>query len=248
MKLSKLRHATATRHLAGTSVPRQNTTSFGMRAAMKKGGSGYAGEEVEGGSARPRLDRPGRARGGRVNRADGGSTISEDSKSEASRIRDKAESDISSARKQAVGDGIKTGLGAALLIGSRGKFGKAVGAVSGASGVHGTMQGLSKANQVDRDRAEASRIEKGQVTPSEEDRKSGGRVKSKARDDDDCYASGGAIKKGFIKHPGSLRSALGAKEGENIPAKKLEKATHSDNPTLKKRAVLAETMKHWKRG
>lgn len=59
-------------------------------------------------------------------------------------------------------------------------------------------------------------------------------------------ASGGSIKPGFIKHPGSLRKALGAKEGQNIPAKKLEKATHSDNPTLRRRAILAETMKKWK--
>lgn len=65
MKLSKLRHATATRHLAGATIPRQDSTSFGMRAALKKGGSRYAGEagEVEGRAARPRLDRPGRKAG-----------------------------------------------------------------------------------------------------------------------------------------------------------------------------------------
>lgn len=85
-------------------------------------------------------------------------------------------------------------------------------------------------------------------------RKWGGRAMAKMKskdkdgddDDDRGYASGGAIKPGFIKHPGALRSALGAKEGEDIPAKKLEKATHSDNPTLRRRAVLAETMKKWK--
>lgn len=42
---------------------------------------------------------------------------------------------------------------------------------------------------------------------------------------------------------GALRKELGVKKGEKIPAKKLEKATHSKNPTLKKRAVLAETFK-----
>jgi hypothetical protein len=48
---------------------------------------------------------------------------------------------------------------------------------------------------------------------------------------------------GAIKHPGSLRKELHAKKGKPIPAKKLEKAAHSKNPTLKKRAVLAETLK-----
>lgn len=55
-------------------------------------------------------------------------------------------------------------------------------------------------------------------------------------------AKGGFLK---IKHPGSLRSALGAKKGENIPAAKLESATHSDNPKTRRRAILAETMKKW---
>jgi hypothetical protein len=48
---------------------------------------------------------------------------------------------------------------------------------------------------------------------------------------------------GAIKHPGSLHKALGVKQGENIPAKKIEKATHSKNPSLKKKAVLAQTLK-----
>ena len=42
---------------------------------------------------------------------------------------------------------------------------------------------------------------------------------------------------------GALRKELGAKKGKDIPAKALEKATHSKNPLLKKRAVLAETYK-----
>ena len=55
--------------------------------------------------------------------------------------------------------------------------------------------------------------------------------------------TGGKWIQGAIKHPGSLRKALHAKEGENISAKKLEKATHSDNPKLAKRARLAETLR-----
>lgn len=46
-----------------------------------------------------------------------------------------------------------------------------------------------------------------------------------------------------IKHPGALRKQLHAKAGQNIPASKLKKAAHSKNPTLRKRAVLARTLK-----
>ena len=51
---------------------------------------------------------------------------------------------------------------------------------------------------------------------------------------------------GAIKKPGSLRKTLGVKAGEKIPARKLEKATHSKNPTTAKRARLAETLKKFK--
>ena len=46
-----------------------------------------------------------------------------------------------------------------------------------------------------------------------------------------------------IKHPGALRAELHVKKGKKIPAAKLEKAAHSKNPTLKKRAVLAKTLR-----
>jgi hypothetical protein len=48
---------------------------------------------------------------------------------------------------------------------------------------------------------------------------------------------------GAIKHPGALHKSLGVPAGEKIPEKKLVKAEHSDNPTLAKRANLAETLK-----
>ncbi len=51
---------------------------------------------------------------------------------------------------------------------------------------------------------------------------------------------------GAIKHPGALRKSLHIKEGEKIPEKKLEKAEHSKSPTMRKRAVLAETLKKMK--
>ncbi len=43
---------------------------------------------------------------------------------------------------------------------------------------------------------------------------------------------------------GALHEELGVKKGQKIPEKKLEKAEHSKNPTLRKRANLAETLKH----
>lgn len=48
---------------------------------------------------------------------------------------------------------------------------------------------------------------------------------------------------GAIKHPGALHKQLHVKAGEKIPAKKLEKAEHSKNPTLRRRANLAKTLK-----
>lgn len=46
-----------------------------------------------------------------------------------------------------------------------------------------------------------------------------------------------------IQHKGALRKTLHAKEGEKIPAAKLKKAEHSKNPTTRKRANLAKTLK-----
>jgi len=48
---------------------------------------------------------------------------------------------------------------------------------------------------------------------------------------------------GAIKHPGALRKSLHVKEGQKIPASKLKKAEHSKDPTTRKRANLAETLK-----
>jgi hypothetical protein len=45
-----------------------------------------------------------------------------------------------------------------------------------------------------------------------------------------------------IKHPGALHRSLGVPEGKKIPEKKIKKAEHSKDPTLRKRAVLAETL------
>jgi hypothetical protein len=48
---------------------------------------------------------------------------------------------------------------------------------------------------------------------------------------------------GAIKHKGALHKSLHVKPGEKIPASKLEKAEHSKNPTLRRRANLAKTLK-----
>lgn len=53
--------------------------------------------------------------------------------------------------------------------------------------------------------------------------------------------------KDAIKKPGALRKELHAKPGKPIPAAKLKKAEHSKNPTLAKRARLAETLKGLRR-
>ena len=54
---------------------------------------------------------------------------------------------------------------------------------------------------------------------------------------------GGKWIQGAIKHPGALHRQLGVPQGQKIPAKKLAKAAKSDNPTLRRRANLAKTLK-----
>ncbi len=53
--------------------------------------------------------------------------------------------------------------------------------------------------------------------------------------------------KGAIKHPGKLHRELGVPQGEKIPAKKLAKAVKSKNPTIRKEANLAKTLKKMKK-
>ncbi len=48
---------------------------------------------------------------------------------------------------------------------------------------------------------------------------------------------------GATKNKGALHRALHVPMGEKIPAKKIEKAMHSDNPMMRKRAQLAKTLK-----
>lgn len=46
-----------------------------------------------------------------------------------------------------------------------------------------------------------------------------------------------------IKKPGALHKTLKVPAGKKIPLAKIEKAEHSKNPTTRKRAFLAETLK-----
>ena len=48
---------------------------------------------------------------------------------------------------------------------------------------------------------------------------------------------------GAIKKPGALHRSLGVPEGKPIPAKKLNAAANSSNPTTARRANLAKTLK-----
>lgn len=49
---------------------------------------------------------------------------------------------------------------------------------------------------------------------------------------------------GMHMKKGALHRELHVPEGQKIPEKKIEKAEHSSNQTLARRARLAETLKH----
>ena len=55
------------------------------------------------------------------------------------------------------------------------------------------------------------------------------------------------IQKATSKNKGKLHRELGVKEGEKIPAKKLARAEKSKNPTIRKEANLAETLKRMRK-
>lgn len=46
-----------------------------------------------------------------------------------------------------------------------------------------------------------------------------------------------------IRNKGALRKSLGVKAGRKISDKQLQRALHSKNPTTRKRAVLARTLR-----
>lgn len=48
---------------------------------------------------------------------------------------------------------------------------------------------------------------------------------------------------GMHMKKGALHSTLGVPQGQKIPAAKIEAAAHSSNPTTRRRAILAKTLK-----
>lgn len=54
------------------------------------------------------------------------------------------------------------------------------------------------------------------------------------------------VQEAFSKNKGKLHRELGVKEGKRIPAKKLNKAINSKNPTIRKEASLVKTARGFK--
>lgn len=141
---------------------------------------------------------PMRKHGGRVHmkkRADGGPTISNDSKLEAYRLRKEADKD-NTGTKNFVDTQVPLGVGIGTMLGARGKIAKGIGALGalyGASNLNKAKERIdTKAARDD----EIDRIEAGRAKPGEEDRKRGGRVSKsdsavKIADDEESRAKGG---------------------------------------------------------
>lgn len=147
-----------------------------LRAARASGGSCM----VEGASARPSMSKP------KMMRADGGPTISEDSKEKAAKLRESAKSDENWAKAH-------LGVGAANLGVSALAAKRAPGAAWGnlAGGAWNASQMKKSGAAMNAKRAEADSIERGEAIPGKEDKyKNGGgimpRFKAKKTDKDDC--------------------------------------------------------------
>ena len=155
------------------------------------------------------------------------------------------EAEMSEAKSK--GDGFKRGGSKKLKAGGLASGGKAHMRLDRGSRKHRAAGGSAlstAAKTTDRkDSAEGAghesvKVGKGEPSEEEPDRAGlacGGTAKRK---------DGGKWIQGAIKHKGALHRELGVPEGQKIPAKKLEKATHSDNPKLARRARLAEALKH----
>lgn len=53
---------------------------------------------------------------------------------------------------------------------------------------------------------------------------------------------------GAVTHPGALHRALGVPAGQKIPKAKIAKAANSSNPSLARKAKLAETFAKFRKG
>lgn len=177
MDLSKMRERTKLRKIAGQDVPRQNRTSKAFaKAESAAKNAPYAGEsgiDVEGNKPRPRLDRPARASGGRVCRADGGPTLSKEREDYAE--KKEAEKKDAEARGGVGGAAAGVGLG---LLGAKSLLGKAAGTALGVTGLHSAGKEMLGRRDA---RREAEWARSGKAEDGKEDRKRGGRV-SKSED------------------------------------------------------------------
>ena len=72
-----------------------------------------------------------------------------------------------------------------------------------------------------------------------------GEVPKERHDRKQRARGGGNWIAGAVSKPGALHRSLHVPEGQKIPAKKLAKAARSKNPTTRRRAALAETLKHF---
>ena len=130
-------------------------------------------------------------------RADGGSTISEDSRREASRLR-KDDSDLSV--WPLAKDAMIAGIGSMIHGASKKLPGRALGrAFQGLGAAGGALDvGMGTKGFLDK-RSEARRIERGEAEPGKEDRKHGGKV---------CRAEGGSVG-GLSNKDGGAGGGLG---------------------------------------
>lgn len=110
------------------------------------------------------------------------------------------------------------------------------GSTGGTRQVRGYTQSVPKARFAEGGRVDSSVILRDKPV-TQFDREHGGKTPLAPG-----FKKGGWIDKA-IKHPGALHKALDVPAGDKIPAKKLKKAAHSKNPTMRKRAQLAETLK-----
>lgn len=213
-----------------------------MKAAHRASG-GRCGD-VEGGAAKMRLDRPGRKLGGKVgnnpNMPNAMKHLDGDpgkpaSSSDASRVK-MGMPKRDGSDKAAGGKVCRAKGGMIPYETNRGT--DEGGWSKGDATKHADGKDFSKGGK-------ACRADGGSVM--QKDWKSGDGTE---RPSGSKFAKGGKVNwiAGAVgKNPGALHKALKVPMGEKIPEKKLEKAEDSDNPKMRKRAMLAETLKGMKK-
>jgi len=199
------------------------------------------------GDATKRADGKDFKKGGSVCRADGGKVDKKSSDPVPEYLRGKAKDARRDVGNAALG---AAGTGALMVSPGIGKIARGLLGTSSALGGANILGGLAKARRMDES---ADKWEKTGL-PGKPERASGGSVMQRdwkkgdatERPSGEKFAKGGKAGNwiaGATQNKGALHKALGVPKGEKIPEKKLEKAEHSDNPKMRKRAMLAETLK-----